>query len=164
MEAGIIPAYAGNTRRRCRTYRSCRDHPRVCGEHIRRIGSPCSLQGSSPRMRGTLSGRRYLFSLPGIIPAYAGNTQLHGLLIGQIGDHPRVCGEHLLVDSDECDDRGSSPRMRGTHQTIGGRIQRAGIIPAYAGNTPMTSRLTTATWDHPRVCGEHRFRTGRIPA
>ena len=33
--AGIIPAYAGNTRPRQTTVARQRDHPRVCGEHIR---------------------------------------------------------------------------------------------------------------------------------
>ena len=33
--AGIIPAYAGNTGPGCRWGRRARDHPRVCGEHSR---------------------------------------------------------------------------------------------------------------------------------
>ncbi len=50
---------------------------------------------------------------------------------------------------------GSSPRMRGTplHDAyIGGFM---GIIPAYAGNTPMWYRWCAWSRDHPRVCGEH---------
>ena len=35
--SGIIPAYAGNTHVALRTYNSCRDHPRVCGEHTKRL-------------------------------------------------------------------------------------------------------------------------------
>ena len=38
------------------------------------------------------------------------------------------------------------------------RLQMAGtdgIIPAYAGNTPIVSCICPQAWDHPRVCGEH---------
>ena len=30
-----------------------------------------------------------------------------------------------------------------------------GIIPAYAGNTPFSNRVSSKYRDHPRVCGEH---------
>ena len=98
-QSGIIPAYAGNTANPRRFSTCGRDHPRVCGEH--KIGKEPMLfdTGSSPRMRGTLSCRVPHGASAGIIPAYAGNTQLHGLLIGQVGDHPRVCGEHSIVAS-----------------------------------------------------------------
>ena len=51
--AGIIPAYAGNTRNL--QYRAChhRDHPRVCGEHAGDLTPEQVKAGSSPRMRGT---------------------------------------------------------------------------------------------------------------
>ena len=50
---GIIPACAGNTRRhRCAAHRA-RDHPRVCGEHRKGSQLPPSVEGSSPRVRGT---------------------------------------------------------------------------------------------------------------
>ena len=52
--AGIIPAYAGNTR----ILPICRarpwDHPRVCGEHSGTKAYTSASTGSSPRMRGTL--------------------------------------------------------------------------------------------------------------
>ena len=50
---GIIPAYAGNTLPWISAARGGRDHPRVCGEHFRRVIVAFTLQGSSPRMRGT---------------------------------------------------------------------------------------------------------------
>ena len=56
--AGIIPAYAGNT---------------WTGE-----GSSESVTGSSPRMRGTHVGWKYVCANMGIIPAYAGNTRRAG--------------------------------------------------------------------------------------
>ena len=49
----IIPAYAGNTSLVTQPPFSFRDHPRVCGEHGRRVGGQDGFRGSSPRMRGT---------------------------------------------------------------------------------------------------------------
>ena len=34
-----------------------------------------------------------------------------------------------------------------------------GIIPAYAGNTAASIPQVSASWDHPRVCGEHNDDT-----
>ena len=51
--------------------------------------------------------------------------------------------------------QGSSPRMRGAR--LRGRHHRlpGGIIPAYAGSTPLRCIRKETDWDHPRVCGEH---------
>ena len=135
-ELGIIPAYAGNTRR-AGSWSDCyRDHPRVCGEH-------------------TPSSRKKV-NFSGIIPAYAGNT-LFGLSSARnVRAHPRVCGEHHLSCESIAVYGGSSPRMRGT---LGSRVVaavRRGIIPAYAGNTLGALYERTLLRDHPRVCGEHR--------
>ena len=53
VQNGIIPTYAGNTHVEERTYSSCRDHPRVCGEHASVPALSHLVLGSSPRMRGT---------------------------------------------------------------------------------------------------------------
>ena len=37
VQAGIIPAYAGNTSGNGNPLRKIRDHPRVCGEHTKRL-------------------------------------------------------------------------------------------------------------------------------
>ena len=50
---------------------------------------------------------------------------------------------------------GSSPRMRGTPPWSPRSRGRAGIIPAYAGNTSSGQVLDLTYRDHPRVCGEH---------
>ena len=73
-DEGIIPAYAGNTPRAAWTPRSCRDHPRVCGEHVSCSATTEPVVGSSPRMRGTRFKCARQSSTTGIIPAYAGNT------------------------------------------------------------------------------------------
>ena len=71
---GIIPAYAGNTPVRLGRSLPCRDHPRVCGEHVNQFDGHCPTSGSSPRMRGTLVQVVERAVGAGIIPAYAGNT------------------------------------------------------------------------------------------
>ena len=113
--AGIIPAYAGNTYVVVGGGRNDEDHPRVCGEHL--TGSPYfdMVQGSSPRMRGTLDGPRFERHFHGIIPAYAGNTTRWYRAYVTCWDHPRVCGEHCELWREAPSAWGSSPRMRGTH-------------------------------------------------
>ena len=70
----IIPAYAGNTLTAPYAYVECRDHPRVCGEHLHVVRCAAKHSGSSPRMRGTLWDGSEFAQTIGIIPAYAGNT------------------------------------------------------------------------------------------
>ena len=70
-------------------------------------------------------------------------------------DHPRVCGEHIMGIRELPIESGSSPRMRGAPDHVHRRLQRRGIIPAYAGSTLPVPNSSTTQWDHPRVCGEH---------
>ena len=132
---GIIPAYAGNTLRWRHGSCRCRDHPRVCGEHLTSCVMVVSSMGSSPRMRGTRGFELGRLALHGIIPAYAGNTTAPCPRPCFRRDHPRVCGEHLRDMRRELGRWGSSPRMRGTRLQPLPPRRPAGIIPAYAGNT-----------------------------
>ena len=151
----IIPAYAGNTRRRWDSSSLGWDHPRVCGEHVSCSATTEPVVGSSPRMRGTPDVHEFAARVGGIIPAYAGNTGLCCFQLASIGDHPRVCGEHTRIEFYCGLGVGSSPRMRGT-RTLGAFAQDgAGIIPAYAGNTFAAMLPSLFPGDHPRVCGEH---------
>ena len=70
----IIPADAGSTIDGTQTYCSLGDHPRGCGEHLRRVDQPVTPVGSSPRMRGALTVRVHVLCDLGIIPADAGST------------------------------------------------------------------------------------------
>ena len=92
--AGIIPADAGNTCRRPKIVRDCKDHPRGCGEHIQADCAKLRQDGSSPRMRGTLDGIVNHRPEHGIIPADAGNTTICAYRQNRSQDHPRGCGEH----------------------------------------------------------------------
>ena len=113
------------------------------------------ISGSSPRMRGTLRTCGSSTATPRIIPAYAGNTQVHMAGRVPLWDHPRVCGEHNMSRAGLAVNQGSSPRMRGTLDQCTPQRQNHGIIPAYAGNTGSRSTMPPTFWDHPRVCGEH---------
>ena len=133
--SGIIPACAGSTFDMIEILRQIGDHPRMCGEHVRR------------------QSVRQL--LTGIIPACAGRTQTHRLHDQPRRDHPRMCGEHGTPFSSSLSLMGSSPHVRGARRDMDPVQPAAGIIPACAGSTPRNLLLVSAPWDHPRMCGEH---------
>ena len=112
--------------------------------------------GSSPRVRGTLQRRRCQRTIPGIIPACAGNTGSSSEKHSYGWDHPRVCGEHFYSRFGMLAEWLSSPRVRGTLRPQGRDAAGPGIIPACAGNTRTYAPSKPLTRDHPRVCGEHQ--------
>ena len=114
---GIIPAYAGSTLLTV----SCRS-PRL---------------GSSPHTRGALLHSRETVREAGIIPAYAGSTGHALFAFPELGDHPRIRGEHLVAHHPQIRQRGSSPHTRGA------RV-----------NLLMVSDFPP---DHPRIRGEHEL-------
>ena len=103
------------------------------------LGNRCNGQGSSPRMRGAPCIKHHPAILAGIIPAYAGSTKYGHLQTTLDGDHPRVCGEHLVTVGKGRAEAGSSPRMRGALLNQIHRGNLTGIIPAYAGSTQALS-------------------------
>ena len=141
---GIIPAYAGSTRLRAMPAGARRDHPRVCGEHRCFLYPLVPRRGSSPRMRGAQFSEIPLLPVRGIIPAYAGSTRPRAPAAWSLGDHPRVCGEHILLALIILSLMGSSPRMRGARHNQRWRHPHAGIIPAYAGSTFTVYQKTAA--------------------
>ena len=130
----------------------------MCGEHLVR---PCVrpiCRGSSPHVRGTLLRARVPDRGRGIIPACAGNTMRRNPRRRVSWDHPRMCGEHFTAASTLAAVSGSSPHVRGTRKAESNVTRVLGIIPACAGNTLTESRLHDLKRDHPRMCGEHRFK------
>ena len=102
------------------------------------LDHPLSL-GSSPHTRGARpSARGYRARRP---------------------DHPRIRGEHHAKAFEAWNVQGSSPHTRGApRQSIRG-VERAGIIPAYAGSTISRRPCGPEDWDHPRIRGEHQLTT-----
>ena len=135
VTGGIIPARAGNTWSTRPPRPTTRDHPRACGEHREMRARRAKAMGSSPRVRGTLGLRVVDRCRLGIIPARAGNTQRKRGRPVHSWDHPRACGEHYELGAWALEQTGSSPRVRGTQRAACRDRERAGIIPARAGNT-----------------------------
>ena len=72
----IIPASAGQTRLMTCTSSMEQDHPRECGANLGCIFCTSVSVGSSPRVRGKLSGLTAEEAAKRIIPASAGQTRL----------------------------------------------------------------------------------------
>ena len=93
-QARITPADAGKTSIGYGSSRVSEDHPRGCGENLKR-GVPAErIEGSPPRMRGKPADKRTLDVFFGITPADAGKTFLKVSVGTFVKDHPRGCGEN----------------------------------------------------------------------
>ena len=136
---GIIPAYAGSTRQKRPKGNFRRDHPRIRGEHAGDDDSTTEIEGSSPHTRGALC--LSIFSRP--CPM----------------DHPRIRGEHNLPTAGDDTAAGSSPHTRGAPPGHTHRDSTRRIIPAYAGSTWTNPTGSGRSQDHPRIRGEHTWKS-----
>ena len=73
-DAGITPAYAGNTLLFTKRLDGLRDHPRLRGKHGYYAMFEYLNGGSPPLTRETHRSMSNLVEILGITPAYAGNT------------------------------------------------------------------------------------------
>ena len=131
--ARITPAYAGKrwvdlTRKSGR-----RDHPRLCGEKIKRLKTQTSVLGSPPPMRGKALLMHHKSFDDRITPAYAGKREPVFFGDGVFQDHPRLCGEKTTGILKPPTSIGSPPPMRGKVYVNGLKLIPNGITPAYAG-------------------------------
>ena len=94
---------------------TARDHPRMCGEHDVLVDYEICHTGSSPHVRGAPIWQARWSGVAGIIPACAGSTQSLLVVCYWFGDHPRMCGEHMVSTRRICQPSGSSPHVRGAH-------------------------------------------------
>ena len=154
---GITPAYAGKRGLRKRGSRNPADHPRICGEKAEMGGFIPRFSGSPPRMRGKVLPDRGRVLGVGITPAYAGKSFPTSMFRSVGRDHPRICGEKIVVSRTWCSRSGLPPRMWGKVSSIRDDLARVGITPAYAGKSSSPRLIALLIWDHPRVCGE-KFR------
>ena len=90
-----------------------------------------------------------------ITPAHAGKTLNATCFTSMTWDHPRACGENVLVRFSHCNETGSPPRMRGKLYSTEDKITVTRITPAHAGKTHRFLTAATARRDHPRACGEN---------
>ena len=114
---GIIPAGAGLTPPVGLPRFLLRDHPRGCGAHSSDTSTIWMSLGSSPRVRGSLRWVEPNILPHRIIPAGAGLTALHYDYLLSYRDHPRGCGAHLPRRGATTSQKGSSPRVRGSHSS-----------------------------------------------
>ena len=90
------------------------DHPRLRGEHSLLHLLLNYIQGSPPPTRGTPYTETQARLNLRITPAYAGNTRTENLYHLQVGDHPRLRGEHYPLSKVHILILGSPPPTRGT--------------------------------------------------
>ncbi len=152
---GTTPACAGSTTTSSRPASPSGDHPRVRGEHDHSVIRSASVPGPPPRARGAPYLERGTPHVAGTTPACAGSTAPRRPGARSPGDHPRVRGEHLSRNSRAASALGPPPRARGAPRPRVADVRRLGTTPACAGSTTAPSCRRTASWDHPRVRGEH---------
>ena len=154
LPSGITPAWAGKSAFLVGVVRYLWDHPRVGGEKRRLSECAQWAEGSPPRGRGKVKPTNSSRTAFRITPAWAGK-RLFPWPVGALGgDHPRVGGEKInrLLSILIC--WGSPPRGRGKACVVlpeGGPLW---ITPAWAGKSPLVTRLYALAEDHPRVGGE----------
>ena len=132
------------------------------GEKLRGWGLELKSSGSPPRGRG----KARVWCCPplqvGITPAWAGKSCGRAAPRAQKGDHPRVGGEKIWLDSTPCVFPGSPPRGRGKVFPSFIHSWLSGITPAWAGKSCIALRRSVRCGDHPRVGGEKPFDNPKI--
>ncbi len=150
----FIPAGAGNAMSTSIWQLLTSVHPRGCGERCTSFVLPAQCDGSSPRVRGTLSTGRAGRAGLRFIPAGAGNAKCPCTTPSATPVHPRGCGERGVASDAMVGHAGSSPRVRGTQTTTNRDALGRRFIPAGAGNAAWTAARTPIRTVHPRGCGE----------
>ncbi|MEY9215318.1 hypothetical protein ABH917_004764 [Thermobifida halotolerans] len=150
------------------------DHPRMRGEHGVWGLAAGGVAGPSPHARGAhpRPGPPAVGEGgPGTIPACAGSTVYAKMKVVDVGDHPRMRGEHDAAEEEPGVIVGPSPHARGARPARQGVMPCGGTIPAYAGSTAPAAARAWSLRDHPRMRGEHvgggrvdGQRGGTIPA
>ncbi len=133
----------------------CPVHPHACGEHVVRCIRTARPDGSSPRLWGTPSTRRFPSPSERFIPTPVGNTQYATLSRTIYTVHPHACGEHRESRRGYHAQRGSSPRLWGTPSAPSPSPLSRRFIPTPVGNTPVMISASIAIAVHPHACGEH---------
>ena len=105
-------------------------------------------------MRGKASSPFISSAVIWITPACAGKSTGLSTDAEELKDHPRVCGEKVMMQFDHVCKRGSPPRVRGKAKIIIAASFASGITPACAGKSIAFQTVRFCYRDHPRVCGE----------
>ena len=154
----FIPASAGNGGIASSRFIISPVHPRERGERWDDINQTDTLNGSSPRARGTDLLKQLPHQHRRFIPASAGNGRFSGVKGSMATVHPRERGERCGKEVRACAAAGSSPRARGTGVTWPAHQSSERFIPASAGNGVPWPLHAIQGAVHPRERGE---RSGR---
>ena len=90
-----------------------------------------------------------------ITPAGAGKTLILPTRSCAEKDHPRRCGENLLMWLARGRQQGSPPQVRGKLSHTSPALISSRITPAGAGKTLQVTLVPIEDKDHPRRCGEN---------
>ena len=151
--ARSIPACAGEPAGRRRLTTPPAVYPRVCGGTAEALGLELVIPGLSPRVRGNPRPVMMVSSIPGSIPACAGEPRGAGGLSVQMAVYPRVCGGTAQLPRRPRPVRGLSPRVRGNLPRRSAVKSYAGSIPACAGEPRPQGPAPCDSSVYPRVCG-----------
>ena len=99
---GSPPAHAGKRWALPLSVTPCRDHPRTCGEKGGFAVVVLHKPGSPPHMRGKVTPCSWCYAHRGITPAHAGKRSTNPGVNWMRADHPRTCGEKLILYTDRC--------------------------------------------------------------
>ena len=143
VSAGITPAYAGKSVPVDPRRPLSGDHPRLCGEKVKRSRAIMQPRGSPPPMRGKDCSLNFLKSIARITPAYAGKSSRFCFPMNPSWDHPRLCGEKGFWNRCKCSREGSPPPMRGKVWLSVSFGFTTRITPAYAGKRRNTNVLNS---------------------
>ena len=152
---GITPAHAGTTHPPRSTGIGTQDHPRSRGDNDFKITLSSASLGSPPLTRGqheriTAGQRAY-----GITPAHAGTTPATIRHHRPRWDHPRSRGDNSAQSNRRACRRGSPPLTRGQRDSVLLFDAVAGITPAHAGTTKLSTIAAVSSEDHPRSRGDN---------
>src|SRR6266511_2391847 len=133
VDRGPIPASAGKPRRPRPPGRWRGADPRERGEAQREPGLRPSIQGRSPRARGSLAIRALRPALIRPIPASAGKPRAPCACTRAPRADPRERGEAWFLLNVQIAEGGRSPRARGSRRNLAPAPDDLGPIPAIAG-------------------------------
>ena len=131
----ITPACAGKSCRRKWGRYLPWDHPRMCGEKPSESINRALNTGSPPHVRGKGYVVRTLQRRRRITPACAGKRSSGSNRRWRVRDHPRMCGEKVVMPLKVVSETGSPPHVRGKAATGFASIACDGITPACAGKS-----------------------------
>ena len=129
----------------------------MCGEKKNARLIFVNLTGSPPHVRGKVAGAINAKEEAGITPACAGKSDFDNVRRGQTQDHPRMCGEKMMVHLCLLLRLGSPPHVRGKETGSVQRRERRRITPACAGKSLSGWSALPDLQDHPRMCGEKQI-------